>query len=762
MISLAMIVKPADEEAAGLKRCLESVHEHVDEICITVTGENRKVEAVAREYDANISYTEWNDDFSEARNFNFSQCNGDWILWLDADDTLRKAENLKKLVAHAEQNNIDAYAFQYQYDHNDAGQCIDLHWKVQLLKNDGHFEWKGAVHEDPIQKRTNARWVKTKDCVRIHHSSDERTEESYERNLRILKKEREENPDEPRTLFYLGRTYAASGDLQKAVEALDEYLTKSGWDEERYEARLLMGQCYMLSGELDEALAIYNEAILEKETYPDAYIKKGMVYLRKEDWEKALTNFQLSLQQDMPEANTYFNPMLYTRDVYSGAAAAYLQLGKLEEAQKVIDKALEYDKTHDYSQQLKQTIEQVKRKNDVADSFIDIARYLEDKPHSIQQLLRAVPPTLADDPRILTVQRKFGEQKQWPDKSIAVVCGNTTEAWTPESQNDGGIGGSETAVIELTDRLTEMGWDVTVYNRCNANPQGEEYDGVTYKNYWTFDPKDEFDVLWVWRTPELLDYDLEARKIVLDLHDTMSPHDLTDDRVEKADEIFVKTDYHRSLYPQVDDEKFTIVGNGISLDRFDKDVEREPLRFIYSSTPNRGLDIILENIWPEIIDEHPDAELHVYYGWNTFYELEKDNPERMQWMKKVQSMMEQDGVVDHGRVGQDELAEDMLKSNFWLYPTHFPEIHCITACEMQAAGVIPITSGYAALKETQKAGVQLEGDVFDPEWQEEFTQEVLDLIEDEERQQEIRENAQEAAQEFSWDQVSEIWNNKLQ
>ena len=61
----------------------------------------------------------------------------------------------------------------------------------------------------------------------------------------------------------------------------------------------------------------------------------------------------------------------------------------------------------------------------------------------------------------------------------------------------------------------EKGWDVTVFNDCGAGPEGKVIDGVKWQNYWTFNVKDRFDVLWVWRIAELFDYDLKANLKIL-------------------------------------------------------------------------------------------------------------------------------------------------------------------------------------------------------------------------------------------------------
>ena len=91
-----MIVKGSDDEAVLLDRCLSNLGQHVDGIFITSTykkGEqpNKQVEKIAKVHGATLSTFEWVQDFSKARNFNFSQVpkEYDYIMWTDADDQRR-------------------------------------------------------------------------------------------------------------------------------------------------------------------------------------------------------------------------------------------------------------------------------------------------------------------------------------------------------------------------------------------------------------------------------------------------------------------------------------------------------------------------------------------------------------------------------------------------------------------------------------------------------------------------------------------------
>jgi glycosyltransferase involved in cell wall biosynthesis len=80
-----MIVK---NEETTLPKCLGSVNNFVDEIVVLDTGSTDKTPQVAQQFGAKVHYFTWNNNFSSARNEALKYVSGDWILVLDADETL--------------------------------------------------------------------------------------------------------------------------------------------------------------------------------------------------------------------------------------------------------------------------------------------------------------------------------------------------------------------------------------------------------------------------------------------------------------------------------------------------------------------------------------------------------------------------------------------------------------------------------------------------------------------------------------------------
>ena len=188
------------------------------------------------------------------------------------------------------------------------------------------------------------------------------------------------------------------------------------------------------------------------------------------------------------------------------------------------------------------------------------------------------------------------------------------------------------------------------------------------------------------------------------------------------------------------------------------EIIRNPKRMIYTSSYDRGL-IYLLNQWPLIRKGCPTAELHIFYGWNIYDIIHGNNPARARWKAQVQTMMKQDGITEYGRVGHEQLKEEFMKSGIWAYPTNFTEISCISAMKAQVYGAIPLVTNFAALKETVKNGLKIDVDIQTSTGQKTYVEELVKLLNDEKRQEEIRiPMIQYAKENFGWSKVAQKWD----
>lgn len=179
-------------------------------------------------------------------------------------------------------------------------------------------------------------------------------------------------------------------------------------------------------------------------------------------------------------------------------------------------------------------------------------------------------------------------------------------------------------------------------------------------------------------------------------------------------------------------------------------------KIFWGSSYDRGIDNLL-NMWGKVVEKYPDAELHIAYGWNLFDAAYADNPERQGWKARINKLMEQKGITHHGRLGKKDLKELREECTIWAYPTWFQEINCITALECQNDGVVPVTMDDFALSETVQSGIKIKGDIYDEETQEEYVNQLLNLMGDDKKWAEEEKKGKAFAKDFGWYNISKKW-----
>jgi glycosyltransferase involved in cell wall biosynthesis len=761
-IALAMIVKASDEEAVVLERCLHSVRKHIDGIFITITGENKAVETVAKKYKAVVSHFDWIDDFAAARNFSFEQVTKDYthIIWLDADDIIPEAHNIKKVANLMNEKGIDGILVWYMYAFDTLGNVTVQHWKPRMCKNNGKMGWGkvcSEIHEDLVALEVDetrlAKLEKEKNgpYFDVHHTrTDVRVKENNERNLRIAKKQAEKWPEDPRAWWNLANAHAGLGHMEESIENFRKYLDLTKSDQEGYLAMNRIANQYIGLNRMVEAEEWAAKAALRAPWIPDAWLTLGNIYFKKNQWKRAKELLIIGMSRPEKESLVVFNPRDYDMLPMEMLIRCYQGLGQVDEAIKVVEKLIELFPQHDGYKKILAVFSQQKQRN------IRVAEFLRTHDKSTDAEFMVDYEALEDivklHPALIAAKNQRNVRTVRPEKEIVYFCGMTGHEWNRESAKTG-IGGSEEAVINLSEQWAKAGYKVKVYANIGAREITDEF-GVEWKPFWMFNPMDEFDLLVLWRHPAYAHYPFKANKVVLDLHDVISPGEFTPARLKKIDKIFVKSQYQRELYPEIPDDKFAVIGNGIRYDDI-RPTKKILKRMIYTSSYDRGLEHLLD-FWPQIKKEVPEATLDIYYGWNLFDQFYAHNKEMMVWKEKMVEKMKQPGIRELGRVGHAEIALAMAEADIYAYSCHFEEIFCISAVKAQAAGCKVLATKYAALKEVVKQGYLVEGNVKKPEIWPEFTEKVIDLLKTS-MDQGDREFIKASVKEYDWSNIAAKW-----
>lgn len=121
----------------------------------------------------------------------------------------------------------------------------------------------------------------------------------------------------------------------------------------------------------------------------------------------------------------------------------------------------------------------------------------------------------------------------------------------------------------------------------------------------------------------------------------------------------------------------------------------DPVRLIYTSTPQRGLDV-LTAVFERIASEDPDVRLDVFssfkvYGWD-----EADQ----QYEELFEKLRSNSRVSYHGARPNAEIREALSRAHVFAYPSTWQETSCLCLMEAMSAGLLCVHPDLGALFET--------------------------------------------------------------
>lgn len=145
----------------------------------------------------------------------------------------------------------------------------------------------------------------------------------------------------------------------------------------------------------------------------------------------------------------------------------------------------------------------------------------------------------------------------------------------------------------------------------------------------------------------------------------------------------------------ISDSKNHVIKNAIEPIEY-KEKPQDKLRLIYISTPQRGLDVLLD-AWKLV--RHNNAELVVYSSviiYGQHYSLSVGN----RYDDLLNQCKMEKGVVYKGYATNKAVRLALQQSHILAYPSTYIETSCLSAIEAGAAGCKIVTTDLGALPET--------------------------------------------------------------
>ena len=302
-ISQCMIVK---NEEKNIRRALSWGKDIMCEQIVVDTGSSDRTVEIAREMGAKIFFFPWINDFAAAKNFAIDQAKGDWIAFLDADESFTpedagKIPEILEYVGEDVDGLLTGIVDLDENNHMTSGGTM-----IRFFANRPDLRYVGKIHEHLVRKGSAGLNLTdaTEQLAFLHTGYQEQVNKEkskFERNRDIILEVLKQDPENCDYLGYLGDTYSSAGKYeearkayQKAVAAMPE---KLGVYDQRssYTYTNLLRITQVLKIPETEVEAVYKEAVEKLPKEPDFDCVMGEWYWGKGQCEKAVQMYEIAI-----------------------------------------------------------------------------------------------------------------------------------------------------------------------------------------------------------------------------------------------------------------------------------------------------------------------------------------------------------------------------------------------------------------------------------------------------------------------------------
>jgi tetratricopeptide (TPR) repeat protein len=311
-LGLSMIVK---NEARVIERCLRSALPLLDWWVIADTGSTDGTQDIIRSVMGDVPglliERPWVDfghnrqeSLEAARTLEYARP-GDYVLWIDADDTLMD------LPAALPDLTTDGYYLEVE----DAGT---RYGRLAVVRLDRPWTWKGVVHEHLDLPGATLATLKAPRVARGREGERSRDPQTFRRDAALIERELAKTPDDPRLQFYLGQSWRDAGEAELALAA---YRTRAanpdGWDQERWYALFQIAVCLeRLERSAEEVSAAYLSAYAAMPSRAEPLVELARFERQRERFAVAALYAKPATRIAMPGPDALF----VDRDTYTWRA----------------------------------------------------------------------------------------------------------------------------------------------------------------------------------------------------------------------------------------------------------------------------------------------------------------------------------------------------------------------------------------------------------------------------------------------------------
>ncbi|MGD9161223.1 MAG: glycosyltransferase, partial [Desulfobacteraceae bacterium] len=190
--------------------------DYVDELIIVDTGSTDSTVDIAKKYTDKIYFHPWENSFSKARNQALSYATGDWVFQIDGDEELMEGsgELLRKTVQEAVNEDVINVKLLCSYS---DGAKTSMHYFERIFRNNGIIHYEGRVHNRIVGYKS-PRYSRIELWHYGYDVEEDKAQQKFERTTGLLKKDIEDDPQNPLPHHYLSSSYLSKNMFKEALK----------------------------------------------------------------------------------------------------------------------------------------------------------------------------------------------------------------------------------------------------------------------------------------------------------------------------------------------------------------------------------------------------------------------------------------------------------------------------------------------------------------------------------------------------------------
>lgn len=325
-------------EEQFVDRWMDAVKE-ADLIVVTDTGSTDQTVAKLRERGA-IVYEE------EIKPWRFDVARNLALLHVPEDVAICVSNDLDEIFEPGWRDKLESawydgctrarYLFTWSF-HEDG--TPNKQFAMEKIHSRDGYQWIHPVHEVLEYSKGKEAIVWVPNMVLNHYPDLKKPRSQY---LPLLELSAQENPNDDRTIFWLGREYYYHKQYAKSIQTLKHHLSlqTATWPEERSASMRFIACCYEEQQQYSEAKKWLYQAVAECSEVREPYLALAKIAYLEKNWPMVYAMVVNALKITKSSGSYLVEPESWGFSLYDYGAIAAYQLGLYEEAKELAEQAL--------------------------------------------------------------------------------------------------------------------------------------------------------------------------------------------------------------------------------------------------------------------------------------------------------------------------------------------------------------------------------------------------------------------------------------